>query len=142
MGFSWQVLTSALMVEARKRTETARGTSDGRYKQRMGATKAAQLFESAYERVIWELESEVDTVTKAKIAAKLADQVKSAQAAFGSLRTDAFWEMRERLDYSLADMAEEFGITRARAAQLLHREEYRERAREAADGAAGRKRRR
>lgn len=97
---------------------------------RMGADKAMQVFEDAYKRVFWELEHEDDPVMKTKVAGILSTRCRGWQSAFGEHRTVGLWSCRDDLDMSLADMAEEFGITRARAAQLLYREEYREKAKE------------
>jgi hypothetical protein len=91
----------------------------------VSSRRAALLLEQAIVRAIDTLEWERDPLLRARVAHELAERMRLAQEEFGDQRTAAFWQLRDE-GWSLADMKEEFGIARARAAQIINRDSYKD----------------
>ena len=86
----------------------------------------AKAFKQAVDQTLVVLERERDPLVRAQVAHDLTELIRSTSEQFGEQRTLAFVELRERLDYSLSDLAAEFNISRARAAQIACRDRYKE----------------
>ena len=65
-----------------------------------------------------------DQLLRARIAERLGEQAKLAESLFAAERTAAFDALRGE-GWSLGDLADEFGLTRARVAQIACRDRYR-----------------
>jgi len=89
------------------------------------ASRTVGTFAAAIERAVVQLERGKDPVGRAKAAQELALLCRDAAGTFGNVRTEALAELREA-GWSLADMANEFGIARARLSQIINREDYKQ----------------
>lgn len=104
-------------------------TGDERGAMSTRSERAAIAVEEAIDRAIETLEQERDPFTRARVAMSLVERMRRAQEEFGDQRTVAFLILREEYDCSLADLSREFGIARARAAQIINRDAYKVRRR-------------
>jgi hypothetical protein len=88
--------------------------------------EADRALASAIAQAIDALEREPDQGRRARWSVRMADRMRHAQEQFGDQRTLAFEWLRENEGWSLRDLAIEFGITRARAAQIAVRDRYKD----------------
>ena len=70
-----------------------------------------------------ELDKMDDQLVRSLTAAELAEICRRAQEVFGEQRTAGFVALRDE-GWSLGDLADEFGLTRARIAQVACRDRY------------------
>ena len=90
---------------------------------RRGRRAPIERFERDVEAARARLEAEDDYVLRANIAADLAAACQVAAEVFGEERTVAFVALRD-LGWTLGDLAVEFNLSRARAAQIACRDRY------------------
>jgi hypothetical protein len=88
-------------------------------------TSITKEFKAAIDHAVTRLEDTDDQVVRARLANLLIELARDdALEAFGEERTNAYMALREEFGWSLADLAREFGQSRARAAQIACRERY------------------
>lgn len=104
---------------------------------KQGAKQSARQLTKQLEATLDELEREPDPIVRAQEAHRVCEMMREYAEQYGWQRTAAFVELRERMGYSLADLAAEFSVSRARAAQIAVRDRYNDqkRARKEANGA-------
>jgi hypothetical protein len=81
--------------------------------------KTARALERAIAQAVRQLENELPSA-RAKASEDTIRVLREGLELLGAVRTDALIEMRGE-GWSLADMREEFGISRARLSQIINR---------------------
>jgi AraC-like DNA-binding protein len=91
----------------------------------MEVIRTIARLESAIDAAVMQLSTSDDDETVAKTSKQLAEMCRRAQYKFGACRTNALSNLRDE-GWSLADMSQEFGISRARLSAMINREERRD----------------
>jgi len=104
-----------------------RSERGSRTDRRSGPHKAADRLEAAIGEAIDALEHERDPIERSQIANRLIERCRVAEEEFAEQRTLGFTDLREILNWSLADISARFGISRPRAAQIINRQAYKDR---------------
>lgn len=87
----------------------------------------AHRFEQAIQDMIDALEAEHDPIERSQVAHRLIERCRVAEEEFAEQRTLGFTDLREILNWSLADIGARFDISRPRAAQIINRQAYKDR---------------